>query len=372
MKHLIIFCLLTTFWDSALSQVSDTIFLHHALSKGDTIIYKRIVSFNVGTRLYEVRDFFENGQIQMKANYSSLDKSIKEDYQCNYRSNTKEGRYEEWYSNGQIRYDGIFKKGKRNGICEGWYINGQKQAQENWKNGQLNGNAKYWMESGKLQYDLSFSHGENNDQKTVRYKYLAYLPEKYNPDSLQAWPLIIYLHGGSDRGNDLNKLYSSGIPDQLYRGRNFPFIIIAPQCPLNIRWETEDWFEPLYNDIIGRYRIDTSRIYLTGNSLGGSGTWYLAIKYPGRFTAIAPISGFTSHNEFIYRHVNRLKDMPVRAFHGKVDITVPYEETERIVKKLQKKNKKLKFDSDPNTGHWIHWNIYPNQDLYDWFLNQKK
>jgi hypothetical protein len=364
--------MLITFGDSVFSQNSDTVFLHYALSKWDTIIYKRIVSFNGETKLYAVRDFFENGQIQMKAEYICLDKFVKEDYQCNYRSNTKEGRYEEWYSNGQIRYDGNFRKGKRNGICSEWYLNGQKEAEEQWKNGQLNGNTKYWAENGELQYDLNFSHGKNTDQKIVRYYYLTYLPKNYNLDSLQHWPLIIYLHGGSDRGNDLNKLYSSGIPDQIYRERNFPFIIIAPQCPLSLRWETDNWFEPLYKEISGKYRIDTNRIYLTGYSLGGSGTWNLAIKYSELFAAIAPISGFTSHNDFINKQVKRLKDMPIWAFHGKMDITVPYEETERIVKKLQKKNKHIKFTSDPNVGHWIHWNIYPNQDLYDWFLNQKK
>lgn len=372
MKTRIIFCLLSVLCNSAFSQNSDTVFLRFARSKGDTIIYKRIVTYNSVSGLYSVSDFYESGQIQMKTAYSSLDKSVKEDYQCNYRSNTKEGRYEEWYSNGQIKYEGFFKKGRRNGVCSEWYPNGQKEAEEQWKNGQRNGRTRYWSENGELQYDLNITRGEVNNKKTVRYNYLTYLPDKYNLDTLKHWPLIIYLHGGSDRGTDLKKLYSSGIPDQIYRGRKFPFIVIAPQCPLSIRWETENWFEPLFKEISEKYRIDTGRIYLTGYSLGGSGTWYLAIKYPELFAAIAPISGFTSHNEFISGNAGRLKDLPVWAFHGKMDLTVPYEETERMVNKLRKKNKHLKFTSEPITGHWIHWTIYPNQELYDWFLNQKK
>lgn len=372
MRHKIIFFLLIIFWDPALSQNLDTIFLHYALSKGDTIIFKRIVAFNGQNKLYSVRDFYESGQIQMKAYYSSLDKFIKEDYQCNYRSNTKEGRYEEWYSNGQIKYDGNFKKGKKYGMCSEWHLNGQKQAEEQWKNGKLNGRTRYWTEDGVLQYDLSFKNGENNNRKTVRYSYLTYLPKNYNLDSLQHWPVIFYLHGGSDRGSDLKKLYSSGIPDQIYRGRSFPFIVIAPQCPLSIRWETENWFEPLFKEISEKFRIDTNRIYLTGFSMGGTGTWYLATKYPKLFAAIAPMSGFTSRNEFISKNVGKLKDMPIWAFHGKIDLTVPFEETETIIKNLQKKNKHLIFTSEPNTGHWIHWNVYPNNDLYDWFLKQKK
>ena len=372
MKPLIILLVLTMSWNSAFPQDTDTILLHYALSKGDTIIYKRIVSFDSKTKIYGVKDYYENGQIQMRANYSSIDKRIKEDYQCNFRTNTKEGRYEEWYANGQIKYDGYFKKGRRNGICSEWYPNGQKQAEERWKNGQLNGQTRYWRENGDLQYDLNFTHGENDHQKTVRYNYLTFLPEKYNLDTLKQWPLIIYLHGGSDRGDDLKKLYSSGIPDQVYRGRKFPFIVIAPQCPLSIRWETDNWFEPLFKEISEKYRIDASRIYLTGYSLGGSGTWYLATRYPGKFAAIAPMSGFTSHNRSISRNISKLKGIPIWAFHGKMDLTVPYEETERVVEKLQGKNSHLKFTSDPSAGHWIHWTVYPNQDLYDWFLEQKK
>lgn len=343
--------------------------MHYALSKYDTIIIKRVVS-DSNQKVINVTDYFESGQIQMKTAYSSLDKFVKEDYQCDYNSNTKEGQYKEWYDNGQIRYSGNFKKGKRNGTCVEWYKNGQKQAEERWRKGQLNGKTKYWTENGELQYDLNFSHGENQDPKVVQYDYLTFLPENY--DSLQYWPLIIYLHGGSERGNDLKKLSTSGIPDQIYRGRNFPFIIIAPQCPLNTRWETDNWFEPLYEEIIGKYRIDTNKIYLTGYSLGGSGTWYLAIKYPELFAAIAPISGFTTHNAFIYKNLKNLNDLDIWAFHGKIDLTVPIEETETIVKKIQKNNKTIHFTADPNVGHWIHWNIYPNKMLYDWFLQQKK
>lgn len=355
-----------------LLRSQETLYLHIARSKGDTVVYKREVSFDSKTRLYHVRDVFESGQVEMEATYSALDKSIKEDYQCNYRTNTKEGHYREWYPGGQIKYDGYFRKGRRNGICFEWSQNGQLEAEEHWKNGQLNGRTRYWSEDGQLKYDLDFRNGENKDKKTVKYNYLAFLPEGYDNDTLRRWPLAIYLHGGSDRGSDLKKLYSSGIPDQLYRGRKFPFIVVAPQCPLGIRWETENWFEPLYDEITRKYRIDGTRVYLTGFSLGGSGTWYIAARYPDIFAAIAPVSGFTSHNAYLGRHLARLKDMPVWAFHGRPDLTVPFGETESIVNKLRKNNSQVKFTADPVTGHWIHWNIYPGRELYDWFLTNSK
>jgi hypothetical protein len=224
----------------------------------------------------------------MDAFYSSFDKQIKEEIQCNYHSNTKEGLYREWYENGQIEFTGKYKNGLRNGFCTSWYKNGQKEAEENWSNGQLHGRTKYWTEKGELQFDLTFDHGLNQNPKDVHYHYLSYLPKDYSAD--------------------LNKLYASGIPDQIYRGREFPFIIISPQCPEHIRWSTDNWFENFIKEVTAKYRIDKNRVYLTGVSLGGSGTWYIAIKYPDKFAAIAPISGFTSHMDYIDKNIDKLMD----------------------------------------------------------------
>jgi len=350
------------------AQDIDTFTLNYAVSKNNTIVYKRIIKLDNKSNLYHVKDYFENGQIQMEAFYSSFDKRIKEGYQCNYRSNTKEGLCKGWYKNGQIEFSGHYQNGLRNGLSTSWFKNGQKEAEENWLNGQLHGSVKYWTEKGDLQFDLTFNHGLNQKPKDAHYHYLPYMPKDYNTDTLKKWPLIIYLHGGSDRGTDLNKLYASGIPDQIYRGREFPFIIISPQCPEHIRWSTDDWFENFYKKVTAKYRIDTNRVYLTGLSLGGSGTWYLAAKYPDKFAAIAPMSGFTSHIDYIDENIDRLVDMPIWAFHGKIDNVVPFEETERMINKLEGKNKDLKFSIEPEVGHWIHWLVYPNQELYDWFL----
>jgi pimeloyl-ACP methyl ester carboxylesterase len=354
------------------AQDIDTFYLHYAVSKGDTIIYKRIIQTDKKRNTFHVRDYYENGQIQMEASYSAFDKNIKEAYQCNYHFNTKEGIYEEWYDNGQLEFTGNFKKGLLNGIGTSWYRNGKKEATETWLNGQLNGRVKYWTREGDLQFNSTFYHGLNQNPKDVHYQYLRYLPKDYKTDTLKKWPLIIYLHGGSDRGNELNQLYSSGIPDQIFRGREFPFIIISPQCPEHIRWSTDNWFENFFEEVTARYRIDTNRIYLTGFSLGGSGTWYLAAKYPDKFAAIAPISGFTSHMDFIENNIEKLINIPIWAFHGKIDNVVPFEETEKIVKKLEGKNNNLKFTVEPTVGHWIHWLVYPNQELYDWFFKYDK
>lgn len=350
------------------AQDPETYVLRQAVSNRDTIVYTRVIRFEDQKHLFHVQDYFDNGQIQMDAFYTSFDKRVKEEYQCNYRSNTKEGLYAEWFRSGRVKFEGHFTRGRLNGACTDWYESGRKEAEQHWLDGQLHGRVRYWSDSGDLQFESTFEHGMNQHRRNVRYRYLSYLPEGYEADTVRKWPLVIYLHGGSDRGTDLKKLYSSGIPDQVYRGREFPFIMLAPQCPEHLRWSTDDWFENFFKDVTARYRIDTDRVYLTGPSLGGSGTWYIAARYPETFAAIAPISGFTSHLDYIDRNIDMLVDLPVWAFHGKMDTVVPFEETERIVRRLERKNRNLRFSPEPELGHAIHWQVYPGQELYDWLL----
>jgi pimeloyl-ACP methyl ester carboxylesterase len=356
----------------AQAQETETYVLRQTVSNRETIVYTRVIEFDGQKRLFHVRDYYENGRLQMDAFYASFDRQVKEDYQCNYRSNTKEGPYTEWYRNGRTRFTGHFNQGLLNGAGTAFYESGQKEAEENRLNGQLHGRVRYWSEKGDLQFESTFDHGMNQRRRNVSYRYLSHLPKDYEADASRKWPLVIYLHGGSDRGTDLKKLYSSGIPDQVYRGREFPFVMLAPQCPEHLRWSTDDWFENFYKEVTAKFRIDTDRFYLTGPSLGGSGTWYLAARYPGTFAAIAPMSGFTSHLEYIDKNIDKLLDMPVWAFHGKLDTVVPFEETERLVRRLEGRNRNLRFSAEPDLGHSIHWQVYPGREIYDWLLQHDR
>ena len=356
------------------SQEIDTLILHIPKNR-DTIIYKRIVEFDKNTKLYHVRDYYKNGQLQMDATYSALDKFFKEEYQCNYHSNTKQGLYQTWYENGLPDIRCTYVDGRFHGQKEEWYSNGQIGERSYWikgdienGKGQMHGSFKKWSKEGAWAYEMSFDKGLKIKPKDTNYHYISYTPKEYKKDSLKKWPVIIYLHGGTRRGTDLKKLYASGIPDQIWRGREFPFIVVAPQCPPGQRWSTDDWFENFYNEITTKYRVDTNKVYLTGTSLGGAGTWYLAIKHPDIFAAIAPMSGFTSHIEYINKNIDKLVDMPIWAFHGKIDKVVQFEETERVVRRLEGKNKNLKFTAEPDVGHWMEWLVYPKEELFHWFL----
>ena len=355
------------------AQDVDTFYLHVPISKNDTIIYKRIIQFDNNDGLYRVRDYYPDGQIEMEGAYSSFDKSIKEEsLWCNYRTNTKEGEFKGWYKNGQIEKKVNYLNGLRHGLHEYWYSNGQRESIQNYINGQKHGKCTWWNIDGSLQNELIFEKGLNQNPKVTNYDYISYTPNDYNVDTLKKWPLIIYLHGGSSRGTDTIKLYCCGIPDQIWRKRDFPFIIVAPQCPINQRWSTDNWFENFYEEIITKYRVDTNKVYLTGVSLGGSGTWYLAIKYPEKFAAIAPMSGFTRHMDYIIKNTDKLIDIPIWAFHGEIDKIVQFEETEWMINSLEGKNKDLKFTVNPDAGHGMYWSVYPEQELYDWFLKHDK
>jgi predicted esterase len=88
--------------------------------------------------------------------------------------------------------------------------------------------------------------------------------------------------------------------------------------------------------------------------------------------AIAPMSGFTRNMDYIMNNTDRLIDIPIWAFHGKIDKVVQFEETECMVNRLSGKNKDLKFTAEPEVGHSIDWLVYPKQELYDWFLTHDK
>jgi hypothetical protein len=331
MKYTILILSLLIYQVEIGAQEVDTFYLHIPTSKNDTIIYKRIIHFDNKNSLFQVRDYYPNGQIQMEGTYSSFDKSIKEEsLGCNYRTNTKEGEFKVWYKNGQIESKTNFLNGLRHGLLEYWYSNGKRESIENYINGQEDGNVTYWDTSGVIENAWIFNHGLNQNPRDTNYHYISYVPKVYNDDTIKKWPLIIYLHGGSSRGTDTTKLYCCGIPDQIWRGREFPFIIVAPQCPIHQRWSTENWFENFYEEITTKYRVDTNKVYLTGVSLGGDGTWYLAIKYPEKFAAIAPMSGFTRHIDYVIQNTDKLIDIPVWAFHGKIDKVVQFEDDKQI------------------------------------------
>ena len=130
----------------------------------------------------------------------------------------------------------------------------------------------------------------------VRLGYLLYLPSGYGGGAQQTWPLILFLHGMGERGDDLEAVKTHGIPKELDRMADFPFIVVSPQCPEDTYWPQETAaLTMMLDDVMARYPVDRSRVYLTGLSMGGFGTWALAAIHPERFAAIAPIASMSAH-----------------------------------------------------------------------------
>ncbi len=202
---------------------------------------------------------------------------------------------------------------------------------------------------------------------TVSCNYLLFLPEDYGKKR-QSWPLMVFLHGAGERGSVLNKVKVHGPPKIVKNRKDFPFIVVSPQCPEGDWWtEKVEVLINLVDDIATRYKVDKKRIYLTGLSMGGYGTWTLASAYPERFAAIAPICGGGSRIMSL-----RLKDIPIWVFHGAKDRVVPLEESEEMVNAIRKRGGDVKFTIYPNAGHDSWTESYKNQELYDWFLEHPK
>jgi predicted peptidase len=199
----------------------------------------------------------------------------------------------------------------------------------------------------------------------VHAKYLLYLPEGYGKEGTK-WPLVLFLHGSGERGTDLELVKKHGPPMLVEAGRQYPFILVSPQCP-----EDEDWSVPvvkaLVDRILERHSVDRSRIYLTGISRGGKGVWNTAIAYPDLFAAIAPICGWGDSTK-----VSVLKDVPTWVFHGKKDPVIAFEREESMVKNLKAAGGNVRFTAYPEAGHDCWTETYQNPGLYEWLLQQKK
>jgi len=219
-------------------------------------------------------------------------------------------------------------------------------------------------EAGRPQTGQSECEFEGQITKTVRLKYLLYLPKGCGEDPKQKWPLIIFLHGMGERGDDLEKVKVHGIPRIVEQREDFPFIAISPQCPDTSFWTAEvDALNALLDDVAAKYAVDENRIYLTGLSMGGFGTWALAMEYPKRFAAIAPICGRGDPGK-----VCVLKDVPAWVFHGAEDQTVPIAGSEDMVRALKDCGGNVKFTVYPEVGHDSWTETYDNPKLYEWFL----
>ncbi len=198
---------------------------------------------------------------------------------------------------------------------------------------------------------------------TLSTNYLLYLPKDYFEND-STYPLVLFLHGAGERGTDIEKVKTHGIPKLIDQGKEFPFIVVSPQCPENTFWNVDMLIE-LLDEIQTEYRVDTNRIYVTGLSMGGNGTWSIAIAQPNRFAAIAPVCGWSV--PFL---ACTIKHLPIWVFHGAKDKVVPIVFSEMMVERLKTCSSDVKFTVYPDATHDAWTETYNNEELYKWLLEQ--
>lgn len=198
--------------------------------------------------------------------------------------------------------------------------------------------------------------------KKVKYNYLLHLPADYGKDPGKKWPVIFYLHGRHASGKHLESITRYGLPYYLEKGKKIDFIVVSPQCPWNKNWASEDWFNPVYDEVAAKYQVDDSRVYLIGMSMGGFGTWALANRMPDRFAAISPMCGGAD-----VKWAGQLSKVPTWVFHGTADRSIPISRSEVMVKALEKLKAEIRFTRLKGQGHDIS-RQFNDDNLYAWLL----
>lgn len=212
--------------------------------------------------------------------------------------------------------------------------------------------------------------------------YLLYLPEGYGRDPEKQWPLIFFLHGAGDDDNDSGFVMSFGLPEVLYKKEqpeNFPFIVVSPQAFPNWAWWSGDTLvilNALLDEVIDTYQVDPDRVYLTGLSMGGYGSWHLATAYPERFAAMVSISGSGYRTPSIPSEETlcRLQDLPVWAIHGAQDPISAPEGSRLYADALEVAcNSEVKWTLYPDAGHFqAYARAYRDPALYNWLLEHSR
>lgn len=218
----------------------------------------------------------------------------------------------------------------------------------------------------------------------AEYKHVVFVPRGYTPD--KDWPCIVFLHGAGECGKDGLKQVAQGLGQAiLWNESAWPCIVVIPQKPEQGRqWEDYDAaVMGMLEQARKEYRIDASRISLTGLSQGGHGTWTLGAAHPDVWSALAPICGYVSRNHGdgaeeaeASRLAEAVKGIPVWAFHGEADEVVRPEQTRVMVAAFKKLGVDVRASFYPGVNHGSWDRAYREEKdaggLAAWLLAQKR
>jgi predicted peptidase len=205
----------------------------------------------------------------------------------------------------------------------------------------------------------------NAESSNAEIRYLLFFPQDYRADGPE-WPLLLFLHGAGERGDDLTVVTKHGPPAIVSSTPDFPFVVVSPQCPAYQRWRPEELIQ-LVDHVRSTYRIDRRRVYVTGLSMGGYGTWALCAAYPDQFAAAVPICGGG-----LPAFADKLKRIPFWVFHGQQDRIVVVQQSEEMVQALESAGGNVRFTVYPDAGHDSWTETYNDPNVYGWLLQQQR
>ena len=192
--------------------------------------------------------------------------------------------------------------------------------------------------------------------------YMLYLPENYSAE--KKYPLLVALHGAGERGDDVSLVCVHGVAKYIAAGLKLEAIVIAPQCPKNLVWNLLTFeLKELIDHICTEYSVDERRVSITGLSMGGFGTWEMAISYPDFFAAAAPVCGGGMN-----WRAKLIGKMPVWAFHGERDTTVPIENSRMMVDALRAGGGDVKFTIFSGVAHNSWEPAYEDTNVIEWLI----
>ncbi len=199
---------------------------------------------------------------------------------------------------------------------------------------------------------------------TAKFNYLLSLPDDYHKTKTK-WPLVLFLHGSGESGKNVHRVKTHGPAKLADVNAPFPFILVSPQSARR-GWDS-DKLNALLDEVIKQHRVDKDRVYLTGLSMGGYGTWDLAAAHPEKFAAIAPICGGGDPTD-----AAALAKLPIWVFHGAKDKTVTLDKSTKMVEAIKAAGGNPKFTVYPEAGHDSWTQTYNDPEFFKWLLAQKR
>ncbi len=213
------------------------------------------------------------------------------------------------------------------------------------------------------QVELTLKLGEDQS-----IPYLLYLPKDYEAKP-RKWPVMLFLHGRGESDGPLSLVKKWGPPRAVGRGDSFPYILVSPQCP-----RVESWGQPkqqtlllgLLDHVVKSYKTDPDRVYLTGLSMGGYGSWRLAADHPEKFAAVVPVCGGGKPDDAM-----KLRSLPIWVFHGTEDRAVPLQRSVEMVDAIKAAGgTKIRLTTLEHVGHNSWESAFATPELYEWLDRQ--